>query len=61
MLKMLDSSHPGKMIFALDVENVLRKSDKLKGKYVIFVLLTNGGNFSTLKTSVESVIFGEIY
>lgn len=47
----------GKNDFALDVENVLRKFDKLKGKRVIFVLPTNGGNFSTLKTSVESVIF----
>jgi hypothetical protein len=43
--------------FLLDEEALLRNISRLRGKHVIFILPTKGGNFSTVKTSAASVIF----
>jgi egghead protein (zeste-white 4 protein) len=43
--------------FLLDEGALSRNIDCLNGKHVIFILPTRGRNFSTIKTSAESVIF----
>lgn len=43
--------------FILNEERVLEKLDELRDKHIIFVLPTKGGNFNTVRASVESVAF----
>lgn len=43
--------------FLLDETKIVSNIGRLKGKHIIFVLPTKGGNFDTVRVSVESVIF----